>query len=370
MKNLTLGLVLLTLISMAACGAIASKGTTISGQIGDAPTMKVYLDKMGPNNTTFVLTQAESDAKGAFTLKVEDGLTPAVYRLRIGANSVYLVLEDIASKISVNGTLDGMKVYDLQVAGSESAKDFMGAMNLLYTGKLTANDVQDYIANTPYPIAGMQMALSAFGNRPEFVAVHKSALASLGKKYPNHEYVAQYTQMISTLEQATLQSQSAELIQVGMPAPEIAMRNPEGKTYKLSDLKGKVVLLDFWASWCGPCRKANPHVVEMYTKYKEKGFTVFSVSLDGIDERTKARFADAAQFQQGMEQSRANWLAAIEKDQLAWPYHVSDLAKWDTPAVRQYGVTGIPKTFLIDRQGKIAAVNPRFTLEEELLKIL
>jgi len=155
-----------------------------------------------------------------------------------------------------------------------------------------------------------------------------------------------------------------------MPAPNISLKSPDGKTYSLADLKGKVVLLDFWASWCGPCRKSNPHVVEVYNKYKEKGFTVFSVSLDGIDTRSKARYPDEAQFQAGLEQSKKNWIAAIEKDQLTWPYHVSELTKWDTQAAREYGVSGIPKTFLIDRQGKIAAVNPRTTLEEELLKVL
>jgi thiol-disulfide isomerase/thioredoxin len=172
------------------------------------------------------------------------------------------------------------------------------------------------------------------------------------------------------LEQSAAQSQPAELIRVGMDAPEIDLTSPDGKNYKLSDLKGKVVLLDFWASWCGPCRRANPHVVEVYNKYKEKGFTVFSVSLDGIDSRTKTRYPSEAEFKAGLEQSKKNWVAAIEKDQLAWPYHVSELTKWDTKAARTYGVTGIPKTFLINRDGKIAAVNPRTTLEEELLKVL
>ena len=161
-----------------------------------------------------------------------------------------------------------------------------------------------------------------------------------------------------------------EAIKVGMVAPEISLKSPDGKKYSLADLKGKVVLLDFWASWCGPCRKNNPHVVDVYNKYKDKGFTVFSVSLDGIDERTKARFPSDEQYKAGMEQSKKNWITAIQTDQLTWPYHVSELAKWDTQSVKQYGVTGIPKTFLIDRDGKIAAVNPRTDLEEQLLKIL
>jgi peroxiredoxin len=110
--------------------------------------------------------------------------------------------------------------------------------------------------------------------------------------------------------------------------------------------------------------------VEIYNKYKDKGFTVYSVSLDGIDARTKTRFATDEDYKAGLEQTKNQWKSAIEKDQLTWPYHVSELAKWDTQAARLYGVQGIPKTFLIDRQGKIAAVNPRSTLEEDLLKIL
>lgn len=371
MKNLTLGLLLLSIISVLSCAAISSKGTNITGTISDAPNMKVYFDKMGPNNNTVVLAQADSDANGDFVIKLEEPVSPAVYRLRVGAGKVFLVLEDNTSNLSVKGTLDGMRTHDLEINGSESAKDFVQAMHLLSSGRLTADDVKDYINNTPYPMAGMQMAINAFGNRPEYFDVHKTAALALTKKYPDHEYGADYTNFASALEQSAQRSQgSAGPIQVGMPAPEISMKSPDGKQYSLSDLKGKVVLLDFWASWCGPCRKANPHVVEVYHKYKDKGFTVFSVSLDGIDSRTKTRFPTEQQFQEGLEQSRKNWVAAIEKDQLIWPYHVSELTKWESAAAKQYGVSGIPKTFLIGRDGKIVAVNPRFTLEEELLKVL
>jgi thiol-disulfide isomerase/thioredoxin len=370
MKNLTFGLFLITIISVASCAALSSKGTSISGTISDAPNMKVYLDKMGPNNNTMVLSQVDTDADGSFNLKLEESLEPSIYRLRIGTGKIFLVLEDSPSNLNVKGTLDGMRTHDVAVTGSESAKNFIDAVHLLSTGRLTSDDVKDYIKTTEYPMAGMQMAMTAFGNRGEYFDVHKTAAASLAKKYPNHEYVGDYTKFASALEQAASQSKATEAIQVGMPAPDISMSSPDGKKYSLSDLKGKVVLLDFWASWCGPCRKANPHVVEVYNKYKEKGFTVFSVSLDGIDTRTKDRYPTEEQYKAGLEQSKKNWLAAIEKDQLAWPYHVSELTKWDTQAARQYGVSGIPKTFLIGRDGKIVAVNPRFTLEEELLKVL
>ena len=124
-------------------------------------------------------------------------------------------------------------------------------------------------------------------------------------------------------------------IAVGQPAPDIALPNPDGKVYKLSDLKGKVVLLDFWASWCGPCRRANPSVVSLYNRYKSKGFVVFNVSLD---------------------KDKQKWVDAIEQDGLKWEYHVSELKFWQSQVVGLYGIEAIPRQFLIDKQGKIAAI--------------
>jgi thiol-disulfide isomerase/thioredoxin len=138
----------------------------------------------------------------------------------------------------------------------------------------------------------------------------------------------------------------------------------------LSDYKGKVVLLDFWASWCGPCRKANPHVVEIYNKYKGKGFDVFSVSLDGLDNRTRQALGDNSQVQMNLDRQKERWIEAIRTDNLLWNGHVSDLLKWDSKAAAMYGVSGIPKTFLVDREGKIAAIDPRFNLEESVTSAL
>jgi len=134
-------------------------------------------------------------------------------------------------------------------------------------------------------------------------------------------------------------------VEPGQPAPEFTLNDTTGNPISLSSLKGKVVLVDFWASWCGPCRAENPNVVAAYKRFSSKGFTVFGVSLDTDKDK---------------------WLQAIAKDGLTWP-HVSDLIGWDNAAAKQYGVMSIPASYLLDKEGKIIASNLR---GEELVKKL
>lgn len=362
---------MLFFLLLVSCGASNTKGLIIGGKVSDAKNMQVYFDKLTITTTSNnTLDQVESDADGTFEFHFEEKVDPGVYRLRIGAQNLILVMDGTETRITVDGDLNGFRTYEIAVTGSESAQEFNETMMKLRSRQMDMAGLQDFMQNSKNPLSAMQIAISSLQGRPEFYEMHKGVSERVSAAYPESDYSKEYASMVASLEQAALARQSQDKIQVGMPAPDISMEGPDGKTYALSDLKGKVVLLDFWASWCGPCRKANPHVVEVYNKYKNKGFTVFSVSLDGLDERTKSRLPDQAAIDANLERSKQRWIDAIEKDGLSWDYHVSELAKWDTRAARQYGVSGIPKTFLIDREGKIAAVNPRYTLEESLLEVL
>jgi peroxiredoxin len=167
----------------------------------------------------------------------------------------------------------------------------------------------------------------------------ETTLQKLAVKYPTVSFIKD---MQSTIE-------GMKNTAVGSNAPDIQLTNPEGQLVSLSSLKGKIVLIDFWASWCGPCRKENPNVVKMYEKYKGRGFEIYGVSLD---------------------KDKQAWLDAIEKDGLKW-IHVSDLKFWQSDAAKLYNVSAIPMTVLLDKEGKIIAKNLRGkALEDKLNEVL
>jgi thiol-disulfide isomerase/thioredoxin len=148
-------------------------------------------------------------------------------------------------------------------------------------------------------------------------------------------------------------SAQAQMPAVGTKATELNYKNPEGKEISLSSLQGNIVLLDFWASWCGPCRRNNPNLVALYNKFQGKkwtkgvkGFTVYSLSLD---------------------QNAESWKQAIKQDGLVWPNHVSDLGGWYSGGATKYGIRSIPQTVLVDETGYVIAINPAFELVEQLL---
>lgn len=175
------------------------------------------------------------------------------------------------------------------------------------------------------------------------------------EKYPYSEYPDLIDRDIKSIQTQLQQLNNPELVQGSGTAefeyaPEIVMEDMNGKKLSLSSLRGKTVLIDFWASWCAPCRQENPNVVAMYDKYKSKGFTVFSVSLD---------------------KDKDAWLKAIAADNLSWPNHVSELNGWSSSAAVSYGVNAIPAAFLIDGNGKVIGKNLRGPqLEQKLKEVL
>ncbi len=163
-------------------------------------------------------------------------------------------------------------------------------------------------------------------NADDFIELYEDIANALTPKYASNGFV----QYINGKVQKSLGP--------GRTAPDIVMKNADGVVLKLSDLRGKVVLLDFWAAWCRPCRMENPNVVKLYHLYHDKGFEVFSVSFD---------------------KNREDWLRAIQQDGLVWPNHVSDLNGWTSSGGATYGITSIPATVLIGRDGRIIARNLR-----------
>jgi thiol-disulfide isomerase/thioredoxin len=160
----------------------------------------------------------------------------------------------------------------------------------------------------------------------------------LGKARPNHPQVQQFVNNLQRLQG----------VNEGAMAPEINLATPAGPNLALSSLRGKYVLIDFWASWCGPCRRENPNVVKTYATYKDKGFEIFGVSLD---------------------QNREAWLKAIEADKLVWK-HVSDLQYWNSAGAQAYQVNSIPQTFLVNPEGRIIAKGLRgVALDNYLAKL-
>ncbi len=324
---------------------------TFKGSIARAGNMEVLLEQIffDQNTSPIAIGRVSCNAEGRFNIERKQPFPAGLYRLNIGSRRMYFVLDGSEKAIAIKGDLETIDQLRIEVEGSETLACYSRLVQeMARAGQISPEMARSFIQRSCTPLMKAFFTLQLFGrNAANHMSDFQAASYELAVAMPNTLYAQQFA-LISGMIGVQLGSGP---IRLGAPAPEISLPGPDGKIRSLSSLRGKVVLIDFWASWCRPCRMANPHVVELYHKYKDKGFDVFSVSLDRPGQK------DA-------------WIAAIKQDGLVWDNHVSDLQFWNSAPARTYGVNAIPATFLVDRKGNIAAINPRANLEEEIKKLL
>lgn len=362
--NIPLFIALLTFFSCSQGEVRVFDGTVkVSGILTNTPEGKLQLAQFVDDSTEPIETLDLKDGgKFEYTLKLEG---PGFYELNLmDKRIVRLALYDQ----DVQVYYDFNDENSLRVEGSEDSKNMLKIESLMTEFQEKLNELndayfeamskrdQEAIKNIQNQAMAMEAAqgqkvkealegmngsfaamagISLLNLKNEFLFVDQ-LVSELNEKYPN-------TKMIQIMAN---QLDEMRALSIGQIAPEISLPDPEGNMVNLSDLRGKYVLIDFWAAWCRPCRQENPNVVRLYNEYNEKGFEVFGVSLD----RTK----DA-------------WVKAIDEDQLTWT-HVSDLKYFNSAAAALYQINAIPATYMLDPEGKIIAKDLRGSSLENKLK--
>jgi thiol-disulfide isomerase/thioredoxin len=356
--------VIATLVLISCSSDASTKGGfSVKGKITNTTESVIVVNELTPRGL-IVLDSATIGKDGSFELqgKVSEK-TFAIINFPKGA--VLLVLD---SNSNMALSIDANTPDQFGVKGSEDTEQlrklleingkYMNALRALETKYAQYNnvaptqavqeqirneydsimlarttDLQEFIFNGNPGIAAYFATnfLTAEADFPFFDKVDKAYYT----QYSNSKYAKEHHQRVSVLRRTA----------IGETAPDIVLSDPFGKSVALSSLRGKYVLVDFWASWCKPCRMENPNVVRMYNKFKGKGFEVFSVSLDD---------------------NKDAWIKAINDDKLLWT-HVSDLKKWNASVVPSYNIESIPYTVLLDKDGKIVAKNLRGEMLESKL---
>ncbi len=368
MKKILTVIALLTSISIFAQST--PKEFTISGTAKNLqPNDKVYLEIPG-TQPLIVVDSVNVGSDKRFVLKRKEVDEGTVYQINIAKAQRVIVLIEGGENIDIMA--DGTEKGNAVVKGSKNNDYYQQLIGMYKIMNDKSVKWQEEYAKAEQKkdnkrIAEIPQAFEAASK--DFTAQVKAMIPEMGTSLvalfatnflnPETEMATivelakRFEKERPTMKQAQIFVGNAKRmrgIQIGDDAPEITLNSTQDKPVSLSSLRGKVVLIDFWASWCGPCRQENPNVVKAYNRFKDKGFEIFSVSLD---------------------KDKTAWIKAIEKDGMIWPSHVSDLKYWQSAAAQTYGVNGIPATFLLDKDGKIIGKNLRGeALEKKLEEVL
>jgi peroxiredoxin len=362
---------------LASCGQqLGDNEFLIKGEIDNSAGKTLFLSEFtetGPVTVDSVVI----DDKGEFKLTGRTSY-PKFYMLRIAPNEYFTLLIDSANvltvkadakdfvnshKVSGSSDMDLVSQLIARLAITHDKIDSIGQIYQLNEGEegfdsikaeidaefekiveaqreFSKKFVEDNVGSIASMLALSQQLVQRVSvfTLPDDFAYFEKVDSALFRLYPQSEDVLKLHDFVIKMNSQTNAGAKVGNYGVGDVVPDISLKNPEGKEVNLYSLRGKYVLLDFWAGWCRPCRAENPNLVENYNKFKNKGFTIFQVSLD---------------------KEKDFWMEAIEKDGLSAWSHVSDLQFWQSAPAKAYNISSIPANFLIDPEGKVVAVNLR-----------
>ena len=368
MKKSMLGILVSATLTLFSCGGTDATGekVVITGNLQNVPQGVVVLSQYTDSRPK-VLDTLEIKSNGDFSFEFDSISAPTFYELNLyGQRVVKLALftEDVDVKFNFSDPTS------LQIEGSKDSKEMLKLEKLMEEYQVKVNQLNEryYEAMSKNDAAVIQqIQVDAMTLESQQVVSVKEMIESMGNSFaslaaigllnPQNDFPfidALVTKLNDNypgspaILQMKQQLDELRALAVGQEAPDIVLPDPSGKSTKLSDLRGKYVLIDFWAAWCKPCRQENPNVVRLYTQYNSKGFEVFGVSLD---------------------RSREDWIKAIADDRLNWT-QVSDLLYFNSAAAELYQIQAIPATYLIDPDGKIIAKDLRGpSLEAKLAEL-